>query len=76
MAPRPRQMSRQQQVPIDNADALSIEWFDGHIRLMMVQPEPRVVTDAVGFDRELILTFAEPISAADVEALLTTGLDT
>jgi hypothetical protein len=62
--------------PIDNADALYIEWFDGHLRLLLVQPEPRGDTDAIGFDRELILTFSEPISAADVEAHLTTGLDT
>jgi hypothetical protein len=62
--------------PIDNVDALNIEWFDGHLRLVMVEPEPTGVTDAIGFDRQLVLTFAEPISAADVEAVLTTGLDT
>jgi hypothetical protein len=62
--------------PIDNVDALNIEWFDGHLSLLLVQPKPRRVTDAVAYDRELILTFSEPISAADVEAHITTGLDT
>jgi hypothetical protein len=62
--------------PIDNVDALNIEWFDGHLSLLLVQPKPRGVTDAVAYDRELILTFSEPISAGDVEAHITTGLDT
>jgi hypothetical protein len=62
--------------PIDNADALSIEWFDGRLRLLLVQPEPRGVTDSVAFDRELVLTFSKPVSAADVETRIATGLDT
>jgi hypothetical protein len=62
--------------PIDNVDQLSIEWFDGHLKLVLVQPKPTGVTDAIGNDRELVLTFSEPVSAADVETLLTTGLDT
>ena len=52
------------------------EWFDGHLRLVLVQPEPRGDTDSVAYDRELVLTFSEPVSAANVEILLTTGLDT
>lgn len=62
--------------PIDNIDQLYIEWFDGHLKFVLVQPEPRGATDAIGYDRELVLTFSEPVSAADVETLLTTGLDT
>jgi hypothetical protein len=62
--------------PIDNVDALNIDWSDGRLRFVLVQPEPRSATDSVGFDRELILSFSEPISAADVDALLTKGLDT
>ena len=62
--------------PIDNVDQLYIEWFDGHLKFVLVQPEPRGDTDAVGYDRELVLTFSEPVSAGDVETLLTTGLDT
>src|SRR4029079_18317493 len=62
--------------PIDNVDQLNIEWFDGHLKFVLVQPEPTGVTDSIGFDRELVLTFSEPVSAADIEAILTTGLDT
>ena len=62
--------------PIDNVDQLNIEWFDGHLKVVLVQPEPRGDSDAVGYDRELVLTFSEPVSADDVETLLTTGLDT
>jgi hypothetical protein len=62
--------------PIDNADSLFVEWFDGHIRLLLVQPEPTGTTDAIGFDRVLVLTFSEPVSAAHVKAFLQDGLDT
>jgi len=62
--------------PIDNVDQLNIEWFDGHLKLVLVQPEPTGVTDSIGFDRELVLRLSEPVSAADVEAILSTGLDT
>ena len=41
----------------------------------MVQPEPTGDTDAIGNDRELILTFEEPISADDIEGFLQGGLD-
>ena len=62
--------------PIDNIDQLNIEWFDGHLKLVLVQPEPTGVTDSIGFDRELVVMLSEPVSAAEVEAILTTGLDT
>ena len=42
----------------------------------MVQPAPTGATDAIGFDRVLILSFSQPISAAQVEAFLQEGLDT
>ena len=59
---------------IDNA--LELHFFqDGKI-LVMVQPEPTGDTDAIGFDRELILTFEEPISADDIEGFLQGGFDT
>jgi hypothetical protein len=63
-------------LPIDNALALYIDEHEGGIRLLLVQPEPTGPTDAVGFDRELVLSFAEPISAEQVETILTEGLDT
>jgi hypothetical protein len=62
--------------PIDNALALYIDEHEGGIRFLLVQPEPSGTTDAMGFDRELILSFSEPISAEDVETLLVEGLDT
>jgi hypothetical protein len=60
--------------PIDNALALYIN--EDASRFVLVQPEPSSATDAVGFDRELILTFDHAISAADVEGFLQDGLDT
>ncbi len=62
--------------PIDNALALYVDRHEGAIRFLLVQPEPTGPTDAVGFDRELILTFSEPISAEAVVTLLVEGLDT
>jgi hypothetical protein len=63
--------------PIDNALALYImDDPDGAIRLVMVQPEPTGPADAIGFDRELILSFSQPVSADEVVAFLQDGLDT
>ena len=62
--------------PIDNALALYIDESEGGVRLVLVQPEPTGPTDAMGFDRELILSFSEPVSADDVETFLQDGLDT
>ena len=62
--------------PIDNALALYIDETEGGARLVLVQPEPTGPTDAVGFDRELVLSFSEPVSADQVEAFLQDGLDT
>ena len=59
---------------IDNA--LALHFFqDGRV-LVLVQPEPAGDVDAMGHDRELILTFEEPISADDIEGFLQGGLDT
>jgi hypothetical protein len=62
--------------PIDNALALYIDESQDGIRLVLVQPEPTGPTDAIGFDRELILSFSQPISADQVEAFFQDGLDT
>jgi hypothetical protein len=62
--------------PIDNALALYIDESGGRIRLLLVQPDPTSPTDSIGFDRELILSFSEPISAGQVDAFLQGGLDT
>jgi len=62
--------------PIDNALALYVDEHDGGIRLLLVQPGPSETTDAMGFDRELILSFSEPVSADQVETIIVEGLDT
>lgn len=62
--------------PIDNALALYVDEHEGGVRLLLVQPGPTGTTDAVGFDRELILSFSEPISAEGVETIIVEGLDT
>ena len=59
---------------IDNELAL-YRFQEGKV-LVMVQPEPDGAVDAMGFDRELILTFKEPISADDIQGVLQGGLDT
>ncbi len=62
--------------PIDNALALYIDESDGGYRFLLVQPAPTGTTDAIAFDRELVLSFSEPISASQAEAFLQEGLDT
>jgi hypothetical protein len=62
--------------PIDNALTLFVDRTEGGYRFLLIQPEPRTDTDSIAFDRELILRFAEPISAAEVEPFLQGGLDT
>ena len=59
---------------IDNA--LALHFFQEGRVLVLVQPEPAGDVDATGHDRELILTFEEPISADDIEGFLQGGLDT
>lgn len=59
---------------MDNELAL-YRFQDGKV-LVMVQPEPTTDVDAVGFDRELILTFKEPVSAGDLQGFVQGGLDT
>ncbi len=58
--------------PCDAQDLLAID-ATGR-RFLLVQPE--CPGDAVVFDRVLVLGFAEPIDADDVEAILQDGLDT
>ena len=62
--------------PIENALALYIDEHEGAIRFLLVQPGPTGPTDSIALDRELILSFAQPISADQVEAFLQEGLDT
>jgi len=62
--------------PIDNSLVLYIHRVDGHLRLLLIQPEPSGTTDAIGFDRELVLTFSQPVSAGSIETFVQGGLDT
>jgi hypothetical protein len=62
--------------PIDNALALYIDRTGTGYRFVLIQPEPSNDTDAIAFDRELILRFADDVSANDVDALLQGGFDT
>ena len=62
--------------PIENALALYIDEHDGAIRLLLIQPAPTGPTDAIALDRELILSFSQPISADEVESFLQESLDT
>jgi len=59
---------------IDNA--LELHFFQEGRVFVMIQPDPDGDVDAIGFDRELILTFEEPISADDIEGFVQGGLDT
>jgi hypothetical protein len=59
---------------IDNELTL-YRFQDGKV-FVMVQPDPDGDVDAIGFDRELILTFKEPVSAGDIEGFVQGGLDT
>ena len=62
--------------PIENALALYISEHNGGLRLLLIQPAPTGPTDSIALDRELILSFSQPISADDVESFLQEGLDT
>ena len=60
----------------DDEIDLAIAENDGALRLRLVQPVPYPNTDGLGFDRVLELSFAEPVSAEDVQASIQASLDT
>lgn len=63
--------------PIDNALTLLVsQGGDGRVRLVLVRPGPTETTDTIAFDRQLLVRFASPIDAADVEPFVQDGLDT
>jgi hypothetical protein len=62
--------------PIDNALALYVDRVEDGLWLILVQPDPTGPTDAIAFDRELVLRFAQPISADAVKTFIQSGLDT
>jgi hypothetical protein len=58
--------------PCDATSTLAIDRTAS--RFLLVQPE--CPGDAIALDRRLVLTFSEPVDAADVETSLQDGLDT
>lgn len=63
-------------LPGDAEVDVLIEPDADRINLYILQPAPPVDSDAVGFDRVLELTFADPVGADDVHAVVLEGLDT
>ena len=59
---------------IDNALTLYI--YGDADRLVLIQPEPGQAVDAMGTDRQLILTFDHAVPADAIEAFLQDGIDT
>ena len=62
--------------PIDNALTLFVSEGEGRVRLVLVRPGPTGTTDSIAFDRQLLVHFASPIDAADVDPFVQDGLDT
>lgn len=62
--------------PIDNELTLFVDEVDGRLQLLLIQPPPSGVTDAVGMDRQLILTFDHDVDAATVRGIIQEGQDT
>ena len=58
---------------IDNELTLYVYRSDTGYRLVLIQPDPTEPADAMGYDRELILTFADPVSTGQIEASLLDG---
>jgi hypothetical protein len=62
--------------PIDNQLTLFVDEVGGHLRFQLIQPAPTKPTDAVGMDRQLILTFDHAVDASTVQTMIQEGLDT
>ncbi len=57
-------------LPVDDEVALSISGSAGAYSIRLVQADPPANSDAVGFDRILVLEFDSPVSAEDVEVTI------
>jgi hypothetical protein len=62
--------------PVDDEVLLRIQPMDGGYDLTLVQPGPPPNSDALGFDRVLVLKFHQPVSAEDVSTSVQGSLDT
>lgn len=60
-------------LPVDDEVRMSISADDGTSRIHIVQAGPPPNTDAVGFDRVLVLVFDTAVDAADVEVTFETA---
>jgi hypothetical protein len=62
--------------PIDNELTLFVDEVDGRLWFLLIQPPPTGTTDAVGMDRQLVLTFDHAVDAATVKTFIQEGMDT
>jgi hypothetical protein len=53
-------------LPVDEQIDLSVARDGGKLRLRFVQAAPPANSDAMGHDRELLVTFDEPVAAEDI----------
>jgi hypothetical protein len=63
-------------LPRDEAVKLFVSQEDGKVRLLFVQAAPPINSDALGFDRIVVLRFDAPVSADDVVWSMQEGFDT
>jgi hypothetical protein len=62
--------------PMDSTLTLFVSQGDGRFRFVLVRPGPTETTDAMAFDRQLLVRFATPIDASEVDPFVQDGLDT
>jgi hypothetical protein len=60
-------------LPVDAGIRLVVSGAGDGVVLAFTQPAPPANSDAIGFDRVLVLDFASPVDAADVEATFATA---
>jgi hypothetical protein len=63
-------------LPMDDEVLLGITRSGGHFELLFVQNAPPANSDALGYDRILVLEFDEPVTAEDFRAVIQEGRDT
>jgi hypothetical protein len=63
-------------LPMDDEVLLGITLSNGIYHLQLVQGAPPANSDAIGFDRVVVLDFDKPVSADDFEATIQEGRDT
>jgi hypothetical protein len=61
---------------MDNDLTLYVYRTDTGFRLVLIRPEPTEAVDAIGADRQLLLTFEQDIDPADLVVEIQDGIDT